>query len=110
MATNGIFLIDTDAVWTRSVASIDTRDGGTEIEGSGDASVSSSSSSSNSSSSSSREPAAGRRKRGVTHPSVDLLLSAVTREAHTMGAREATKCLYALMVMNVAKPAKGGEW
>jgi hypothetical protein len=41
---------------------------------------------------------------------VDLLLSAVTREAHTMGAREATKCLYALMVMNVAKPAKGGEW
>ena len=108
MATNGIFLIDTDAVWTRSAASIDTRDGGTEVEGSGDTSVSSSSSS-NSSSSSSREPAAGRRKRGVTHPSVDLLLDAVTREAHTMGAREATKCLYALMVMNVAKPAKGGE-
>jgi hypothetical protein len=112
MATNGIFLIDTDAVWTRSVASIDTRDGDTEAEGSGDASVSSSASSNSSasSSSSSREPAAGRRKRGVTHPSVDLLLSAVTRESHTMGAREATKCLYALMVMNVAKPAKGGEW
>ena len=37
------------------------------------------------------------------HPSVDLLLSAVTRTACTMGPREATRCMYALMVMNVAR-------
>ena len=41
------------------------------------------------------------------HPSVDLLLRAVAREASTMGPREATRCMYALMVMNVARGKPG---
>ena len=43
------------------------------------------------------------------HPSVDLLLRAVAREASRMGPREATRCMYALMVMNVARGKPGAR-
>ena len=103
MATNGMFLVDSTDRDRRVVTHAED-----EEEHSGERADDGPSSAGRKSTPAgmfapSRGVRAGINTNTRVHPSVDLLLSAVARTACTMGPREATRCMYALMVMNVAR-------
>ena len=107
MATNGMFLVDSTDRDRRVVTHAED-----EEEHSGEHADDGPSSAGRKSTPAgmfapSRGVRAGINTNTRVHPSVDLLLSAVTRTACTMGPREATRCMYALMVMNVARGKPG---
>ena len=106
MATNGMFLVDSTDQDRRVVAHEDEEEhsGGAE-----DGPSSTGRKSAHPLAPPARGVRAGVNTSTRVHPSVDLLLQAVAREASTMGPREATRCMYALMVMNVARGRPGRD-